>query len=356
MKTTRVGIIGVGSIALAAHLPSYAARQDVEVVAFADPEVERVSTAAAAFAKETGRPRPCVYGSAEEMLASESLDAVSICTPNTSHVHLALKALDAGVHVLLEKSMATQLDQAQALVDKVTESGKVLMVGMSHRYRDDVAVMKRYVEAGDLGQVYYAKTRILRRRGTPKGWFTDKAVSGGGPLLDIGVHALDVTWWLMGKPEVKSVSGFLYQGIGNDKLDFIQTWKAKAQGNENNEIYTTEDFASAFIRFANGSVLQLEVSWAINGPEDDALQVDLFGAQGGMSLHPLRFYSTAHGVLTSTTPSVGMGPLYQREIDHFLECVHTGTTPCSDVAQGRDVVHMLVAIAASSEQGREITF
>ncbi|MCL6444157.1 MAG: Gfo/Idh/MocA family oxidoreductase [Alicyclobacillus sp.] len=350
----RVGVVGVGAIAVAAHLPSYAKNADVEVVAFADPEVDRGQGIAAEFAKRTGRAQPTVYASLTDMLKHEQLDAVSICTPNTSHVPLALEALDGGLHVLLEKPMSTVLAEAEALVEKAEASGKTVMVGMSHRYRQDAEVLKRFVEGGSLGEIYFAKTRILRRRGTPKGWFTDLSISGGGPLMDIGVHALDLTWWLMGTPTATSVNGHMVQGIGNDNLDFIHTWTAQSAGNQQNEVYTTEDFAAAFIRFANGSVLELEVSWAINGPEDDALKVELFGRKGGVSLDPLRFYGTQYGVLTSVTPSVGMGPLYEREINHFIHCVQTGERPCSDVTQGRDVVRMLAGIAASSEARREI--
>ena len=357
MSGTRIGIVGVGAIAQDAHLPSYAKRQDVEIRAFADPEKERVTEFAQRFAREKGRPAPRVYASIEEMAAAEGdrLDAVSICTPNVSHVGLAEKALSAGWHVLLEKPMGTRVDEAERLVRQVRASGKRLMVGMSHRYREDVEVLRRFIQSGELGDIYFAKTRILRRRGTPKGWFTDLALSGGGPLMDIGVHALDLTWWLAGTPAPKSVSGFLYKGIGQDHLDFIRTWAARSAGNERNEVYTTEDFAAGFFRFSNGMVMELEVSWALNGPEDDALKVEIFGTKGGVSLDPLRVYSTAHGVLTTTTPGVGMGAFFEHEINHFLHSVQTGGQPNSTAEQGRDIVRMLAALGESSKRGVEVT-
>lgn len=355
MTKLRVGIIGVGTIAKVAHLPNYAKRDDVDVVAFADLETQRVEGIAAQFAADHGVAKPTVYATAQDMFAHERLDAVSICTPNGSHVELALIALAAGVHVLLEKPMAVALQDADALVAAANQSGKTLMVGMSNRYRQDSEVLKRYVDSGVLGEIYYAKTRILRRRGTPTGWFTDLSIAGGGPLMDIGVHALDLTWWLAGTPQPKSVTGFLYQGIGNrDKLDFNQTWSASSAGNAHNEVFTTEDFASAFIRFQNGFVLQLEVSWAINGAQDDALKVDIFGTHGGVSLDPLQVYGTKHGVLTAETPSVPSGNLYQREVNHFIDCIHTGNTPCSTVDQGRSIVQMLTGIVTSSAEGREV--
>lgn len=358
MGVINIGIVGVGAIAQDAHLPSYAKRHDVEIRAFADPETDRVSEFAERFARDKGRPAPRVYASIEEMAADQGgqLDAVSICTPNGTHVSLALQALSAGWHVLLEKPMGTRVDEAERLVEEVRASGKQLMVGMSHRYREDVEVLRRFVQSGELGDIYFAKTRILRRRGTPKGWFTDLAQSGGGPLMDIGVHALDLTWWLTGALQPKSVSGFLRRGIGQDHLDFIRTWAAKSAGNERNEVYTTEDFAAGFFRFAGGMGMEMEVSWALNGPEDDALKVEIFGTKGGVSLDPLRVYSTAHGVLTTTTPSVGMGAFFDREINHFLHCVKTGSEPVSTAEQGRDIVRMLAALGESSERGCEVTF
>jgi len=350
-----VAIIGVGAIALAAHIPNYVLDDEVEIVGFVDPEVDRVRGLAKEFADKYNRPEPSVYADMQSLLASERVDAVSICTPNNSHVKLALQALDAGLHVLVEKPMSVSLEDANALVERAQSSAKVVMVGMSHRYRQDVEVLRRFVEAGDLGEIYYAKARILRRRGTPKGWFTDQAISGGGPLLDIGVHALDLAWWLMGSPQAQAVSGYLRKGIGQDHLDFINTWTALSQGNQDNSIYSTEDFATAMIRFKNGCVMQLEVSWTLNGAEDDALKVDFFGTKGGVSLDPLCFYGSHHGVLTSTSSSVGMGPLYAREIGHFLDCVRTGKKPISDATQGRDIVAILNAITRSSAEGREVT-
>ncbi|MHB1684487.1 MAG: Gfo/Idh/MocA family protein [Bacilli bacterium] len=354
MKTIRIGVVGVGSIALLAHLPNYAKRSDVEVVAFADPEVDRVDRLAAAFAYDHGRSAPKVYRTLTEMLAQTEVDAVSICTPNRTHAALAMEALEHGVHVLLEKPMTVTDSDAKQLAALVERSGRVLMVGVSHRYRDDVNAVKRWLDAGELGEIYYAKTRILRRRGTPGGWFSDVAMAGGGPLMDLGVHALDLAWWLMGKPTVKEISGFLRKGIGNDHVDFVSRWRSAATGNEENEVYTTEDFASAFLRFENDLAMTMEVSWALNGEEDDALKLDIFGTKGGVSLSPLQFYSSAHGILTTAKLQVGPGNLYGREIDHFLDCVHSGQTPVSDVWQGQEVMRMLNGIVRSSAEGASV--
>jgi predicted dehydrogenase len=355
-KQLRVGIVGVGAIAVDAHIPCYAKHEQVQIAAFVDPDVERVKRYAKKFSHQTGRPEPSVFSTLQELIQANIVDAVSICTPNASHTELACLALEAGLHVLVEKPMATNVRDADRLANLARDSDKVVMVGMSHRYRDDVSVLKRFVETGELGNIYYAKTRILRRRGTPRGWFSDIQRSGGGPLMDIGVHALDLTWWLLGMPRATSVSGFLHRGVRHEDVDFVATWTSLSQENQHNEVYTTEDFASAFIRFENGTVLQMEVSWELHGSEDDALKVELYGEKGGLSLDPLRYFTTKHGVLTTTELKARVGSLHQNEIDHFVQCVTSGARPISDAAQGRDVVEMLQAISESSNQKREIRF
>ncbi len=354
MEKVRVAIVGVGAIAINSHLPSYVKRNDVEIVGFVDLETERVHKIAKKFAEDHGCPVPGVFSTIESMIEHTSVDAVSICTPNSTHVEYATKALQNGLHVLLEKPMSTSAEEAKALEQLALSRGKTAMVGMSHRYREDVTVLKRFIEAGDLGNIYYAKTRILRRRGTPRGWFTDLQISGGGPLMDIGVHALDLTWWLMGMPKIHSANGFMIKGVENEKVDFNQSWEAMSSTNKQNEVYTTEDFAAAFLRFGNNSAMQLEVSWALNGPEDDALKVELYGSRGGLTLDPLRIYSTTHGVLMNTTPAATLGPFYEHEINHFMDCVKNRSTVISDFSQGYEVVRMLNMIAESASTGREI--
>ena len=354
MDKVRVAIVGVGAIAINSHLPSYAKRNDVEIVGFVDLETERVQQIAKKFAEDNGRPVPGVYSTIESLVEHTSVDAVSICTPNATHVEYATKALHSGLHVLLEKPMSTSAKEAKALEQLALSKGITAMVGMSHRYREDVTLLKRFIDAGDLGDIYYAKTRILRRRGTPKGWFTDLQISGGGPLMDIGVHALDLTWWLMGMPKIQSANGFMIKGVENEKVDFNRSWEAMSSTNKQNEVYTTEDFAAAFLRFENNSALQLEVSWALNGPEDDALKVELFGSRGGLTLDPLRIYGATHGVLLNTTPTAKLGPFFEHEINHFIDGVKNGTAVISNFSQGYEVVRMLNMIVESAQIGREI--
>ena len=353
MKPLRVGIIGTGTIAQMAHIPNYLKNRDVELIAIAEPDADIRASVQAELETKTGHA-VSAYPDAASLLAQAALDAVSIATPNRSHIDLAVQAIEAGCHVLLEKPMAFTRESADRLKAAAGKSDRVVMIGQSHRYRDDVAALKRFLDAGALGTVYHAEARMIRRRGTPTGWFTDLDWAGGGPLMDIGVHALDLSWWLMGKPVPARVSGHLTRAIGADHIDFNRRWTAKMPHNQDNAIFTTEDFATALIRFEGGATLSLTVSWAINGPQDDGLKVSIYGDRGGMTLAPATIYSSAHHVLTDTSLPVGPGPLYQNEIDHFVECILENKTPLSPVADGHTVAKMLVAIADSAQRGEEV--
>lgn len=333
--TIKVGVIGIGSIARLAHLPNYRKNKDVELVAVADFDEAR----ARAVADEFGVPR--VYTDVAEMFKAEKLDAVSICTPNTSHVPLALIALENGVDVLLEKPLSTDYQEALQLVEAVKKSNRICMIGMPHRFRNEARSIKRFVDHGDVGDIYYVKAKILRRRGTPTGWFTDKSKSGGGPLMDIGVHALDVAWWITGRPQATSVTGQLVQGIGAYKTAMTSRWKSADAANQDNAVFDVEDFASAYIRFQNGMVLSLEVSWALNGAQDDAVKVDVFGTKGGVSLDPLCFYGERDDIFTESRIDIVSNDFYEDEINHFVETVQTRTAPLITAEQGAQIVQML---------------
>ncbi len=353
MKPLRVGIIGTGSIAQMAHIPNYLKNPHVDLVAIAEPDEGIRSTVQKELTDKTDH-EIAAYADATSLLRQATLDAVSIATPNMSHIDLAVQAVDSGCHVLLEKPMALTRESADRLADAAARHQTVVMVGQSHRYRNDVSALKRFIDDGALGHVYHAEARMIRRRGTPTGWFTDKEWAGGGPLMDIGVHALDLSWWLMGKPVPVRVSGHLTRAIGADHIDFNGRWTAKMPHNQDNAIFTTEDFAAAFIRFEDGATLNLTVSWAINGPQDDGLKVTIYGDKGGLTLDPAAIYSSEHHVLTNTVIPVGTGPMYQNEIDHFVECILEQKTPRSPVADGRTVAQMLVAIAESADRGEEV--
>jgi len=350
----RVGIIGSGSIATAAHVPGYLRNPNAELVALADVYPDNAKRLRDFIEQKSG-VKVAIFENAEELIGSRMTDAVSVTTPNNAHVDVAKLALRYGNHVLVEKPMAIDVDSAETFQAAARESDTVAMVGMSHRYRNDVTALKRFVDNGDLGEIYHSEARILRRRGSPTGWFSDRSIAGGGALFDIGVHVLDLAWWMMGTPDAMAVSGNMVGAIGVDGLSFVLPYEAFMPVNKNpDRIFDVEDFATALIRFSSGSTLQLSVSWAINGPDEDHVQVALYGNKGGLSLDPSAVYSTAQNVLTTMEIPVLPGDFYQAEIDHFLECIRTRTSPRSTVEQGLAVVRMLQAIRASSEQRREI--
>lgn len=347
MKKLKVGVIGAGAIAQMAHLPFYQNHPNVDLVALVDLNVDRAREIASKYNVKN------IYSSAKEMFEHEVLDAVSICTTNNTHVPLAKLALQHGVNVLVEKPLATCLKEALELEDLASKTNKVCMIGMTHRFRNDTNAIKKIIDSGTLGEIYYGKARLLQRRNTPLGWFTDKSKSGGGPLMDIGVHVLDLAWWLSGQPEVKSVSGHLVKGIGNYATIMQDRWES-AETTSSHTPFDVEDFASAFIRFKNGFVLQLEVSWAMNGHPDEGIKVDLFGTKGGISLQPLCFYSEQNQILSDTKLNVIPNNPYEAEINHFVHVVLSDQKPLIDIHQGINVMEMLEGISLSSMHQKEI--
>lgn len=347
MSKVRVGVVGAGKIAEVGHLPHYQKHPEVELVAIVDQNEERAEEMKEKFHLHRA------YSSLSEMVKRESLDAVSICTPNVTHVPLCFEAIEHGLDVLVEKPLAVTYEEAKALEKAAERVQRIIMVGMTHRFRNEANVLKKFVEAKEFGKLYYVKTQIMRRRGTPKGWFTDHSLSGGGALMDIGVHALDLAWWMAGKPKPIRVSGFLYQGLGDYPTELVSSWtSAAAKGGRSR--FDVEDFATAFIRFEDEMVLHLEVSWAAEGPQDDALKVYLYGEKGGASLDPLMVYGEKNHILHESQLIIERNSYYEAEIRHFIESVSTREKPSSSLEDGIAVVKMLEGIRRSAELGMEI--
>ncbi|UOK56137.1 Gfo/Idh/MocA family oxidoreductase [Bacillus sp. OVS6] len=343
-----MGIIGAGTIAEYGHLPFYQQNEDVVITAIVDMNLERAQKMAVKFNV------PNVYSDTEEMLKNSDIDAVSICTSNNALIPLAKLAISYGVDLLVEKPIGTSYKDSLELVRLVETNNRICMVGMTHRFRNDSQALKEFVEADSLGEIYYAKVKILSRRGTPTGWFTDLSKSGGGPLMDIGVHALDLAWWILGKPEPERVSGYLKNGIGSFNTKMTSRWQSSNNYNDKNEVFDVEDFAAAFIRFKSGMVMNLEVSWALNGAKDDAISVDIYGTKGGLSLEPLRFYTEINQFFTESKLDIVKNDQMKKEINHFVHCVQNRTRPLIPAEEGAEVLIMLEGIAESSRLNKEI--
>jgi predicted dehydrogenase len=248
------------------HIGGYRSHPASEVVAIADLDEARLQAIGDEYGVATR------YTSGEQMLQEEELDVVSVATPNKFHMPLTIAALGAGCHVLCEKPMALNAAEGRQMLAAAEAAGKRLMINFSYRFTEQSQALKAQVDSGILGQVYYARTVWLRRRGLPRfgGWFGQKALSGGGPLIDLGVHRLDLALWLMGYPRPVWVMGSTYAPI------------ASALAEQSGYQYDVEDLAVAMIRFANGASLQLEASWATHIQERELMETRLLGTEGGL--------------------------------------------------------------------------
>lgn len=264
MKKLRVGVIGLGIGK--GHVKSYQKHPDVEVVAIADMDAVRLEKAGDELAV------PGRYTSAELMLDRERLDVVSVATPNKFHKPLTLAALKAGCHVLCEKPMAMDAVEAKEMLAAAKKARRKLMINFSYRFTEQSWALKKQVEEGLLGDIYFGRTIWHRRRGIPKfgGWFGMKALSGGGPLIDLGVHRLDLALWLMGYPKPEWVLARTY--------DFLGTERARLEG----KTFDVEDLAAGLITFKNGASLEVEASWAANIAERELMETRLLGTKGGL--------------------------------------------------------------------------
>ncbi|MGB4156695.1 MAG: Gfo/Idh/MocA family oxidoreductase [Caldicoprobacterales bacterium] len=344
MNKIRIGIIGAGNIAQNSHIPAYLKQSDAEIVAVCDLKLDR--------AKEVAAKHNIQYavGSIEELVAIDEVDAVSVCTWNNAHASAAIAAANAGKHVLCEKPMAMNVEEAEAMKEAAEKNNIVFMMGFTNRFRADSQVIKEIADSGKLGEIYYAKAGWLRRRGTPLGWFTDLSKSGGGPVIDIGVHAIDLTWYFMGKPRPVSVTACTYDKIGDYKTKGVSRWEAL---DTDNLVFNTEDSASGFIKFENGASMSFDVSWAING-KDTGIFSDIFGTKAGASLNPFTIYGEEQGYLMDSSPVIEPQDTFANEIRHFLDCIKTGQEPMASANDGVIIQKILNGIYDSAKEGKEI--
>lgn len=264
MSRLRVGVIGLGIGR--SHIEGWREHPCVDVVALADADATRLA--------QVGEQHGIAarYASAEAMLARERLDVVSVCTPNKFHLPLTLAAFEAGCHVLCEKPMALDATEGQQMLNAGRRAGRRLMINFSYRFSAASSALKAQVDAGEFGEFYFGRSVWHRRRGMPGfgGWFGTKAMAGGGPLIDLGVHRLDLALWLMGYPRPTWVLGNTYDPI------------ARAAAAQAGKAFDVEDLAAAMIRFDNGATLVLEASWAAHIRETELMETRLLGTRAGL--------------------------------------------------------------------------
>lgn len=350
MDKIKVGIIGTGNISNY-HIGGYKALPDkCEVVAVCDIDEAKVK----AYAERNGVPR--YYTDYNEMMAKEKLDAVSVCTWNAAHKGATIAALKGGANVICEKPMAMNEQEAIEMQKTAEECGKLLMIAFVRRFGNDADVLKNFIDNGTMGDIYYAKATYLRRNGCPGGWFGDKEYSGGGPLIDLGVHVIDLVRYLAGGPKPVSVYGVTYNNLGQNRANGGQSWVSSTTGNKFK--YTVEDFASALVRFDNGMTLAVEASFNLN-LKNDLGNIELFGTKAGAKIDPqIEFFSDMNGMLVDIKPhgdtGLNFNGLFNREMAHFVDCVCNGT-PCRSVAEdGVTLMRIIDAIYKSAETGSEV--
>lgn len=347
MDKIRVAILGTGTIS-ESHIRGYRNNPKAEIVAICDNNEARLNEIGDRYNIQKR------YTCAKELLENEELDAVSVCSFPVNHVELALLAVEKGLNVLVEKPLGVNYAETQVLVEKVKANGKVGMVGMTHRYRNDVKVMKTLIDAGKVGEIKHVNARLISRRGIPVGFFTDKAYAGGGALFDVGVHLLDLAWYLAGTPEPETISGNTMQNVGPVNTLTINRWRSSNPYNQDQSVFDVDDMSVAFIRFKNGMTMNFEIAWGVNGPTTEGIYVDVYGDKGGASLVPLAYYTEENNVVMDAKLTFGHNDWFQTEINHFLDCVENQVEPMSPIREGSTIIQMLEAIAVSSERRREV--
>ncbi len=358
LKQLRVGVIGTGIGAY--HLQGYQSHPQAEVVALCDVNPKALEAAGAQY----GVSR--LFTDYQEMLAMKNLDAVSVCVPNFLHAPIATAALQAGKHVLVEKPLATDAKTGQKMVDAAKKTKKTFMIQFNNRYRPEAKVLKEAVDSGELGNLYFARCGWIRRNGIPGwgGWFTDKDLSGGGPLIDLAVHMFDLTWWLMGKPRPVTCLGSTYSAFG-PKMEALGPWGVpNTQGK-----FNVEDMAVGMVKFEGGATIMLEASWA-SRIEREWVYATLCGDKAGATLErqwavdgiddtsidKLRIFKQEHGapvdVDLKVQPDPAMGRL--EAVRHFVDCVLHGKQPISPATDGLEIMKVLDALYKSAQTGKAV--
>ncbi len=357
----QVGIIGCGGIANEKHLPSLKKQADrLDIAAFCDIIVERAEKAK----KEYGTEDAPVFEDYHELLALPEIDVVHVLTPNVAHAQISIDAFKAGKHVMCEKPMAATVADAQRMMEAWKESGKKFTIGYQSRFRPELQNLKHAVEAGELGDIYFAQAHAIRRRAVPTwGVFPNKALQGGGPLIDIGTHALDMTLWCMDKYEPARVTGSVFYKLGN----LPEAVDGNLWGPWDPETYEVEDSAMGQIVMKDGTTIQLIASWALNTIVNREASTTLCGTKAGADIYPgqVVYNRGKYGQLmeekVSTSGSVAFydgvsGKPEEIESRQWIDAILNDTEPCVKPEQAFVVTQILEAIYESARTGREVVF
>lgn len=361
----QIGIIGCGGIANQKHLPSLSKFPELcELVAFCDIIEDRAVKAAEKYGTKDAK----VYTDYKKLLEDGSIDVVHVLTPNVAHSTITIDAFAAGKHVMCEKPMSHSYSEALKMVEAAKKSGKKFTIGYQNRFRQDTQLAFNAASKGAFGDIYFAKAHAVRRRAVPTwGVFMDKEKQGGGPLIDIGTHALDLTLWTMNNYKPKSVTGSVFYKMA-DKFEgnMFGPWDPKT--------YDVEDSAFGFIKMENGATIFLEASWILNTTDANEASFTLCGTEGGVEVKQgmsgegvgVTINHARYGSLMVERPSVGGGVAYFSgttggdpgviEAKQWLESIINDTQPLVKPEQAIVVTQILEAIYKSHNSGKTIEF
>ncbi len=346
----KIAVIGCGTIANSAHIPAYMENAEAEIKYFCDIIPERAQKAVEKYGCGTA------VKDYHDVLADPEIEAVSVCTPNNVHAQIAIDALRAGKNVLCEKPAARTYTEALEMQKVQHETGKVLNIGVVNRFNDSVNRIKEYIDQGKLGDIHHVYVSFRSHRSIPGlgGDFTNKAVAGGGVLIDWGVHYLDIVMYCCGDPAIKTATGETFCKLGKNIKDYVFTsmWSSlpKYDG-----VYDVDDSVTGMIR-TSGPVITLNGAWAQNIGVDECF-IDFMGDKGGIRLKygsDFTLYTTENGALIDYTPKFTTKNMFQNEIDAFIDCIKTGKKLPSHIDTVIVTAKMMQAIYDSSEQHKEI--
>ena len=348
MDKIRVGMIGAGMIANS-HCDGINQHPKAKVIAIADLSADRRKTIKDKYALEKD------FEKWQDLVADPTIDAVSIALPNALHAPVALAALKNGKHVMLDKPFALNQGEARKVIQAAEKAGKIFMLGMNQRFTTEGQTIRALVKRGDLGEIYHAKAYWLRRSGSPKfgTWFCRKDLAGGGCMLDIGVHVLDLCLHLMGNFKPVAVSGATYTKFGNRGIG-EGGWGMSDRGKL---VFDVDDFATAMIKFENGATVNLEASWALHQKEEDQNNVQLYGTAGGASVWPARLYRFGKkpGEYEIVEPqNVALRYPHGNRFMNWLDVILGKDKPMCTPAEALTVQKILDAIYESSTSGKEV--
>ncbi|MBI4975863.1 MAG: Gfo/Idh/MocA family oxidoreductase [Spirochaetes bacterium] len=344
-KEFKVGFIGAGGIAHT-HAKNLKKVEDVTLVCAADVSEKGLEK----FTKEQGVTT--VYTDFKEMLKKEkgNIDAVCVCTPNGLHAENSIAALEAGMHVIVEKPMAMSSKECHAMIDAAKKAKKHLVVGFQYRFNPKTAILKKQVDDGEFGKILYVRVQALRRRGIPNwGVFGRKDLQGGGPMIDIGVHASEMAHYVMGCPKPVSATGQTWTYLGNKPMQALGMWP-----NWDHKTYTVEDLAVGMVRFDNGAIMTIESSFAAH-IEKDIFSFQIMGEKGGGTFDPIAVFKDQNGYMWNETPGfVPNDDHFAIKMKHFVDVCRGERENASTGEHGLMVQQILEGIYTSAEKGKEV--